>query len=425
MKLFFSQIILFLFISTASSSLLHAQGSAIPPEYLKLDWVIEQALQRNPQIQAAEWRWHAVEQREPQISSLDDPVLSYSRWLSTPETRVGPQENVLMLAQRIPFFGKLSLKGEMASHEALAAEQQYHATRRDIIYKVKTVYYDLYWIDNSLSILNEYQDVLRSFMKVAEGKYRTGIGIQANVLKADLEISAIEERKLNFIKMRRGTSARLNALLNREPQSPLDSPGPLDTSEVPIDTTRILQAALNRQELQEVQAMIRRSEAGVSLARRNYFPDFVLLANYVTIPDGRTSALDSGKDPYGIQIGLTVPLWFGKLSAALDEAKAHEQSLQLSYRDLHNQIAAEVMDVLARLRAAHETVSLYDQQIIPDAERTLASALSSYQTGTLDFLSLLDSERMLLNFRLARAKELANYWKQVAALERAVGGTLP
>ncbi|NIR49520.1 TolC family protein [candidate division KSB1 bacterium] len=92
-----------------------------------------------------------------------------------------------------------------------------------------------------------------------------------------------------------------------------------------------------------------------------------------------------------------------------------------NYENLKNEVEAEIADLYARLKTAERMVNLYAQQLIPDAERTLQSVLASYQTGTLDFLSLLDSERLLLNFRLAYAKELANYRQQVAALKRATG----
>ncbi|MFQ5710114.1 MAG: TolC family protein, partial [bacterium] len=110
---------------------------------------------------------------------------------------------------------------------------------------------------------------------------------------------------------------------------------------------------------------------------------------------------------------------------AVGEAQSMLVSNRENYDNLKNEVEAEIKDLFARLKTAERTVDLYAQQLIPDAERTLQSVLASYQTGTLDFLSLLDSERLLLNFRLAYAKELANYRQQAAALERAVGGELP
>ncbi len=389
---------------------------------LVLDNLIKEALQNNPQIKSAEQRWRAVLRRAPQASSLDDPMFSYTRWFSSVETRVGPQENVFMLSQRFPFFGKLSLKGDMANQDAVAAEQKYQATVRDVVYKLKLAYYDLYWVDRSLLILQEYQQLLRDFQRVAERKYATGTGIQANVLKAQVEISSILERQLNFDKIREGAVARLNALLARDHNTSVGFVGSIDTTLFEVSEAELTQKAIaEREELNSAKAMIQKSEYAISLSKRQYWPDLNLSFGYITIPGGKTSAPDNGKDAWSINAGINLPIWLGRRNAAVDEAESMLVSNHESYENLKNEVEAEIKDLYARLKTAERTVNLYAQQLIPDAGRTLQSVLASYQTGTLDFLNLLDSERMLLNFRLAYAKELANYRQQVAALKRAVG----
>ena len=91
---------------------------------LSLERLIEEALKNNPEIKSAERRWRASQERPIQVSTLPDPVFSYSRFGQSVETRVGPQENVFVLSQSIPFPGKLGLKGKMAKQDALAEEQQ-------------------------------------------------------------------------------------------------------------------------------------------------------------------------------------------------------------------------------------------------------------------------------------------------------------
>ncbi len=387
-----------------------------------LNTLIQEAIQNNPQIQSAEQQWRALQQRIPQASSLEDPVFSYTRWGSSVETRVGPQENVFSLSQRFPFFGKLSLRENMANQDVIAAEQRYHATVRDVIYKLKVVYYDLYRIDQSLLILKEYHQLLQDFQRVAERKYTTGTGNQANVLKAQVEISSIEERRLHFDKMREGAVARLNALLARNQDRPVAVVAVLDTTRIEMSESELIQRAVEeREELNSARAEIRKSEYGVSLAKRNYWPDFKLSFSYITIPGGKTFAPDNGQDAWSIKAGINLPLWLGRRKAAVDEAEATFISNRKNYENIQNEVEAEIKDLYARLQTAERTVNLYAQQLIPDAERTLQSVLAAYQTGTLDFLSLLDSQRMLLNFRLAYVKELANYRQQIAALKRAVG----
>lgn len=393
---------------------------------VRLETLIQEALQNNPQIKSAEQHRAAMSQRVAQVSSLDDPMFTYTHWFSSVETRVGPLQNAFMLSQRLPFFGKLRFRGDMAEQDIEVSEQAYQATRRDVIHKVKLAFFDLYWIDQSLSILDQYQRLLQSFQQVAARKYATGTGIQANVLKAHLEISSIEERRLNFVKLQEGAAARLNALLGRTEDQQIGTVSAIDTILYTRSEQELLHIALAaRQELKATEALIQKAEFGIRLAKRNYWPDFTISASYTTIPSGRTLAPDNGKDPWSIQAGINLPIWFGRRKAAVEEATAAHNANRMSHENLKNEVSAEIRDLFARLKTAEQTVILYRDSLIPDAERTLRSALSSYQTGTLDFLTLLDSERMLLQFRLAYVKELANYRQQVAALERAVGSDLP
>jgi outer membrane protein TolC len=333
---------------------------------------------------------------------------------------------VFALSQRIPFPGKLGLKGKMAGQEALVELQNYEATTRDVIFKVKQAYYDLYWVDRSLEILEQYISLLEDFTRVAEQKYATGQGIQANVLQSQVEISSIMERTFGYEKMRKGLVARLNALLDRPQEMELGKASRIDTSRVHIDETVLVHRALSqRQELLAIQALIEKSNYMRSLAKRNYLPDFNLQAKYIDISKGVSVAPDAGKNAWSLMLGLNVPIWLSKRNAAVREAEEIISSNNLRYENFRNQVEAEIKDFYNRLEITGKTLDLYEQALLTQAENSLRSVISSYQTGRLDFLNLLDAERVLLNLRLSYVKEQANYRKQLAALERAVGGELP
>ncbi len=412
---------LLLVLWAASSAPAQQDGKA-----LALDQLIEEALARNPEIQAAQRRWQAMRQRPTQVSTLPDPMLTYGRFGSSVETRVGPQENVLSLSQRIPFPGKLGLKGKMAGQDALAAEQDYEAARRDVVFKVKQAYYDLYWIDRSIGILDQYIALLEDFTRVAEQKYATGEGIQANVLKSQVEISSTLERKLGFEKLREGVVARINALLDRPQEAPLGRATRIDSSRAQLDAEALVQTALaQREELLAVQALIQKTDYMRSLARREYLPDFNLMANYIDVSRGVSVAPDAGKNAWSVMVGLNLPIWLGKRKAAVREAEEWTRANKLRYENLENQVRAEIRDLVSQLQLTAQTLDLYEQGLIAQAESSLQSALASYRTGKLDFLNLLDAERMLLNLNLGYVKEQTSYRKQLAALERSVGGQLP
>lgn len=412
---------LVLLLSFGTATFAQQDGKSV-----SLETFIRLALENNPQIRAAERRWYSAQTRGTQVSTLPDPVFSYAHFIENVETRVGPQEGILTLSQKIPFPGKLGLKKKMADQDAVAAMQSYEATKRDVVFQVKAAYYDLYWVDRSLKILNDYLDLLRDFTRVAEQKYVTGEGIQANVLKSQVEVSSVVERKLQFEKTRDGIVARLNALLDRPENQAIPPVAEIDTSRREIDESTLIATALQqREELNSVRAMVGKSEFMQGLARREYFPDFQVKANFINVSQGVSTAPDAGKNAWSVMVGLNLPIWFGKRKAAVREAEELIAANRLTLENLENQVRSEIRDLVSQLEVTEQTLELYERGLLRQAESSLESALSSYRTGRLDFLDLLDAERMLLTFNLGYVKEQASYQKIVAALERAVGGELP
>jgi len=191
-------------------------------EPVVLEDLIEQALSVNPRVMAAENQWRAAMETIPQAKAMPDPMLSYGHFFSSIETRLGPQRNKLSLSQRLPFFGKLSLKEKIAGEQAFVLEEQFQQARLEVILQVKEAYYSLYWIDEAVAIAETEKDVLRRLATAARKKYASGTAAQQDALKAQLEISKLTDRLLILGQGRRSAASQLNALLNRPPDTDLD-----------------------------------------------------------------------------------------------------------------------------------------------------------------------------------------------------------
>jgi len=86
---------------------------------------------------------------------------------------------------------------------------------------------------------------------------------------------------------------------------------------------------------------------------------------------------------------------------------------------------AEVKRALVRVQTAVELVNLFTQTHLPQAEQALVSSRLSYQTGKVDFLSLIDSLRVVEQVHLEHIAAAADFERAHAELERAVGQALP
>jgi outer membrane protein TolC len=390
-----------------------------------LSELIEEALSQNPQIKAARNEWEASIKVVPQVKSLPDPMLSYSYFGQSVETRLGPQRNKFSLSQKFPFFGKLSLKGEIAKSASSLFEEQYNVVKANIALKVKKAYFSLFWFEKALKITNEEKEVLQRLAKIAEKKYETGKGNQQDVLKAHLEISRVTDKTLLLEQGRRGIAAELNSLLNRSPDVSLGEAEEFKVPEIRFSLEELYAWAKQfRPELRKARYLIEKNEKSLKLAKKNYFPDFKIMFDYIDIGAGTTTNANDGRNSWMASIGISIPIWRGRLRASEAEAAIKIEASQEGYKNIENKTLSRVNELFFEVKTASEEVNLYKYSLIPLAEQSLKASEVGYLAGKIDFLNLLDSERMLLQIKIGYFKSIADLGKSLAQLERVVGKNL-
>ncbi|MDH4258343.1 MAG: TolC family protein [Candidatus Aminicenantes bacterium] len=415
-KLLVSSIILIFLSLTAAFSQEETEEKAVLSE------MIQMALSQNPQIKAAEQEWQASLEGIPQAKALPDPVLSYSYFGQSIETRLGPQRNKISLSQKFPFFGKLSLKGEIARSQAWMFESQYRAVKADVELKVKQAFFSLYWLDKSLGISHEEKEVIQRLAGVAQKKYETGQATQQDVLKAQLEISKVMDRILALKQGRKAVVAELNSLLNRPAETHI---GAVEEIEVPEFRTELNElyewAKETRPELRKVQYLIEKNEKGLKLARKNYFPDFQVMVDYIDIGGGTTMSPEDGRNAWMASVGINIPIWRKKLRAGEAEEATKLMASESLHKNIENETLSRVNELFFEVKTAEEQIKLYKFSLLPQAEQSFKASEIGYLTGKVDFLNLLDSERMVLMIKNGYYKAISDLNKSVARLERMIG----
>jgi cobalt-zinc-cadmium efflux system outer membrane protein len=413
-----------LFVALILSPYLSASTETMRAE-VKLTEVVKEALENNPLVRAAHQEWQAALERVPQAKSLPDPMVSYSRFGSSIETRLGPQRNKISLSQSIPFFGKLSLKGRVAERGASVLEEQYNRARAEVILEVKVSYYTLYWLDNVIQISQEEKEVLKRLARIAQKKYETGQANQQDVLKAQLEMSKVEDKILSLNQARKAAASELNALLDRSPDSPVGMAKEPEIYLFGEDVETLYQLAEEeRPEMRKARRIIEMNEESLRLAKKNYYPDFKIMFDYVDIGGGTTGQIEDGRDSWMGSIGINIPIWRGKLHAAEAEAALQLKASQERYTEVKNETLSRVSSLHFEAETAEDQISLYKYSLLPQAEQAFKASEVSYLAGKVDFLNLLDSERMVLMVKTGYHKAISDYGKSLARLERAVGKEL-
>ena len=416
-------------VGSPEALIARASSSSAPEEKSpdsSLADLIAEALDRNPEVRAAHERWLAARSRIEAATSLEDPVFSYTNFLKNVETRVGPQRNRLGISQKFPFFGKLSLKGEIASRNANEAEQFYETLKLEIIAEVKSAYYRLFLIYKSIDVTQENVAILRRFAEVANVKYATGKASQQDVLKAQVRLSRLADHLITLKQEKETAEAALNVLLDRAPEAPLARPADIERRELKLKRDELRQLALEQHPvLLGRKEAIEKSSAALALAKRQYYPDLTLGVDYIDVGSGTTISPEDGKDAVSVTFRVNIPLWFGRLKSEVDAARAAVRASEASYETAENRILFDIHDSLIKVETAERLGDLFTNTLLPQAEQTLQASLVGYEADKVDFLNLLDSQKALQDFQLDYYRVLVDFEQRLADLERAVGVELP
>lgn len=405
-----------------SVGMLFGQGS---DSTLNLPALIEEALQNNPGIQASYQAWKAAEAKIPQAGALPDPTLSFNLLNLPVETFVFDQEAMtgkqIAIAQMFPFPGKLGLKSKIAAENARVSGARLQEVRNQLVKEVKTTYYRIFFVDKAIETTLKNTDLVRDFAKIAETKYSVGKGLQQDVLKAQVELSKMEDKLISLQQKREALEAKLNALLNR----PADAPLGKTVEQEPVEFSFTLNdlkaiADQNRPLFAAWRAMERQSEQKVKLAKKGYLPDFKIAAAYT-----QRDVLQSGMGGADFVSGLfsvNVPLYFWKKQRKnVEENRFAKSAVQRNFQNVRNQVYAGLEKTLSDVEKNKRLLNLYRNGIIPQATQSLNSAISGYQTDKVDFLTMLSNQMTLFNYQLDYYRILSEYHTGIAELEALTG----
>ena len=398
----------------------------------RLEDLIREAIEGNPQSRVMLSEYRASIQKIPQVTALPDPMMTFTQFIRSPETRVGPQTQSLTVSQRFPWFGTLDLQGKVAVREASAKYEQYRAYERQIAERVKDAFYELSYVDRSSEIASEEQLVLEYYEQLAQTRYATGAGLQHEVIKVQTEITRVINRREILSEQRDAAVSRLNTLRGGRPEEPISPVEPVELPALMLDLQSLYAVGeANRPELRAALDEIEQNELGVELSRKSYWPDLTFSAGLINV-DGREDRAgralpppDNGKNIYNFSVGINIPIRRDKYRAAELAAGERVVAGRDRYDVIANEMRFEIRTQANRIETLTRQLDLYERVLIPQADSALRSVETAYETGLTDALDLLDSERVLLDIRLAEARFESDYMKALSRLEFALGTRFP
>ncbi len=400
-------------------ALLPAWVSAQTAARLSLADAVASALSANPGLAAIDARANALAEIPDQRKTLPDPVLSVNvanlPLDSFSFTQEGMTQFQIGLTQALPYPGKLALRAQVADQEARVAESELKDKKLQLVRDVKTVWWNLFYLDRALDVVARNQVLLAQFVNVAETRYTVGRGLQQDILLAQLELSKLSDSAIRIQNMRANEMARLNVLMGQPVTNSIELPNAVDET---LPTLMPIDILLQRAEISRPSLMAQAERMGaarsrVDLAKKNYSPDFKVGAVY-GLRNGSNADGSRRADLGSIRFSMNLPLYTGsKQDRIVDQRNAEWMQQKYRLQDQRNQVASQVQQAVTDYHRSGEQVKLFHQEIIPQARQTVDAMLAGYQVGNVDFLNLVRSQTTLYNYE-------TQYWSALSAANQAM-----
>jgi outer membrane protein TolC len=379
----------------------------------QLQELLEEAARNNPEIRVAMSEREAAQHRVAPAGALDDPILEAGVVNAPLASQTFRREDMTMkmlgLSQKFPYPGKRGLRQDVAAKDAESVSHAYQETVNRVARDVKAAYFELAFVVESARLVEKNRQILEQFLKISESRYAVGQGTQADVLKAQTQLTGMVDELIKLARERHAIEAELALALGRESDAGLPAPATLQLSETALRFDSLRETAqAERPQLLGLKSLIDRSAKSLDLARKDYYPDFDVKLSYGL----REDMLDgtSRDDMVSLTVAFNLPVWReSKRDPAVAEAIAmHNQATDM-YQAQLNEVSSQLRQQLASAEQSLKSARLHETGILPQARLAVESSLAAYRVNRVDFLTLLDDQMTVLNYEISYASALSNY----------------
>ncbi len=370
------------------------------------------ALLNSPAVETAFYDWSASVENITVTRSLPDPQLTFQSYIQNTLTSLMPG-----FMQQFPGPGKLKARARVAAAESESKYFAFESAMLQAAFNLKKAYYKLGLLDEQLRVNRETLGLLDNLERSVRAQNETGQAKLPDVLRVQSDRASVRTDLANLEDSRRSLMDNFKAALGLAPQQP-DPPTPVhfEISRENPDADELLRVAFARNpQLAAMAADVRAAEAGIAVAYKERVPDF----------NAGLSAEVYRPPFYWPQVGMTLPLWRDKLAAEIAQAKANEMAAKLRLKAGQIDLAVSFAEKSFAYRETSRNLALIEDELVPNARQSLETTRAGYRANSMDFSSLTDAERMLLNLQLAAAEASTEHEIALAELSIMVAGVPP
>lgn len=387
-----------------------------------LDKYLVEAAENNPGLKSSFNEYQASLEKVPQVSALPDPTVGFSYMIQPIETRLGPQQAKISASQMFPWFGTLGAKEDAATEMAKSKYENFEDQKSKLFFDVKSTYYNLYFTGKAIDITMENIDILNTFRKLALVKVESGSASSVDALRAEIELSDIENQ-LALLKDKFFTQqVEFNNLLNVEEQRWVILPDTLIAPDLMISTEAILDSITNRNhKIMQLDLMSNAYSKQKVVAEKAGKPSFSIGIDYMVIGDNSAAGASSGTDAIAFpMVEIKIPLYRKKYNAMVNEVVYMQESTQNKKADKINMLETTYSKSKKEYDDAVRRILLFDKQS-DRANQVIKLLETEYSTSGKNFEEVLRMERQHLKYKLELEKARTDKNASIAFINYLMG----
>jgi outer membrane protein TolC len=390
-----------------------------PNQFLTLKGYVGYAEAHNAGLKSSYQRLQMALEQVPQARALPDPQVNYGYYTRQSDMQMRQMAGVM---QEFPWFGKINARTDAAIKEASAAQQKYQAARLALFKEVKEGFYEFAYLAGAIDIAKENLELMKHFEEVAQIKHMTAEASHPDVIRAQVETAKMEDVLRGLGQLREPTISRLTTALNLPADTNLPWPKTGEFNATDLDYERLV--SILRQKNPELASLNYEAMAAgskITLAEKNFYPDIGVGVEWTQFDK---SGGNSGQDSVALVFQMNLPLWRDSYSAGERQARARKASIEQQKVDTENVLLTKASQAHYGYRDSIRKIRLYQDTLIPKGRELLRASEAAYREGTIDFLSLIDAQRTLLDYHLSLQRAIADNQQKLAELEMLAGTEL-
>ena len=404
-------IVAILALAVTISPRLEAQESR-----LTLDQCLLIAQGGNPLVEASRQQYQAALARVNQARALSQPTLNIDSDLQPKLLDFrGSGETYLGIGKSVLFPGKRKINTSIALKESDQVLMEAEMVQIDLAYRVKQAFFNVLLSQEKYRYAQKNLELAEDFLEKTRIKFEAGDASRVEVIRAQVEVAKVTGEMHTLANTVAQNKADLNFFMGRDAQTPVEiENGLLHTHDLPDLETLVNQAISTRPEITWTRYAMEREVLVKRKAGLSYLPDFDLgVARHTITGEPKT---------WDVTVGLPIPLFFSQtIKGEMAEATANLRSLESELANLENSIRLEVEGDYRNAVVARDLMTLFDQEMMSQAEEVYEMLLYSYQEGEINGIELIEARKTLIETRISYLDAIYNYDTSIISIEKSVG----